>query len=120
VNITLITSGPVSYAIPEQGSLLLETVQDGLDLLSEIGQGGADRLILHAGNINPLFYDLSSGFAGELLQKFANYHVRVAVVGPLPFEVSTSFHEWKTECNRGRQVRFAETLEEAVAWIIRI
>jgi len=27
------------------------------------------------------FFDLSTGLAGEILQKFVNYHVKIAIVG---------------------------------------
>ena len=46
-----------------------------------LGSGG---LILTESNLARGFFDLRSGLAGELFQKFINYKVRVALVVPNP------------------------------------
>jgi hypothetical protein len=39
------------------------------------------RFVLDERQLSDAFFDLSSGFAGELLQKCSNYQLRIAVVG---------------------------------------
>ena len=41
---------------------------------------GAEGLILTENDLAPEFFDLRSGLAGELFQKFVNYRLRLAVV----------------------------------------
>ena len=80
----------------------------------ESGTGAVlfDRAVLPAS-----FFDLSSGFAGELLHKLGMYGIRMAAVVPDPSRCSRSFQDFVREANRGRQFRFFPTREEAIEWL---
>jgi hypothetical protein len=62
-------------------SIIIKNEQDALRLLEEVFAFGASNIILHKENIAPEFFDLKTGLAGVVLQKFANYNIRVAIVG---------------------------------------
>ena len=77
--------------------------------------------LLHPANLPAAFFDLSSGIAGEYLQKWRNYRIRVAVVAP-PGSIAASsrFGEMVAEEAGRRDFRLFETREAAVAWLEEI
>lgn len=95
--------------------ILIHNAQDGLDILGNIYYQGHNGLILHAKNITPAFFDLKTGMAGEILQKFSNYRVRLAVVGDFTTLSSKSLTDFIRESNEGNLVCFVGSLEEALA-----
>jgi len=63
------------------------------------------------------FFDLSTGVAGELVQKLTNYGIRMAGVVPDLSVHSPRFREFAREANAGRQFRFFATRQEAIDWL---
>lgn len=59
------------------------------------------------------FLDLRARLAGEVLQKFVNYGLRVAIVGDVSqaAATSTALRDFIRESNRGRHVWFVPDLE---------
>jgi hypothetical protein len=78
---------------------------------------GERTLLFERDALPPEFFDLASGVAGELAQKAVNYGVRVAAVVPDLDALPAHFREFARESNRGRQLRFVATREEAAAWL---
>lgn len=78
---------------------------------------GADALLLDRHALPAAFFDLSTGVAGELVQKLVNYGIRMAAVVPDLAAHSERFREFAREANAGRRFRFFATREEAVAWL---
>jgi hypothetical protein len=64
--------------------------------------------------VAPSFFQLRTGFAGEMLQKFANYQVKVAIVGDVSefAAASAPLRDFIRESNRGKFVRFLGNREE--------
>lgn len=58
--------------------ILIQSAQDGLDLMGNIYYQGFDKVILYEKNITPDFFDLKTKIAGEILQKFSNYRIGLA------------------------------------------
>ncbi|MEZ4991188.1 MAG: DUF4180 domain-containing protein [Saprospiraceae bacterium] len=94
--------------------IFIRTVQDGLDLMGNMYYQGFDRLVLHAENITPEFFDLKTKIAGEILQKFSNYRVRLSIVGDFTVYTSRSLKDFIHESNKGKLVNFVDSLEEAL------
>jgi Domain of unknown function (DUF4180) len=63
------------------------------------------------------FFDLRSPIAGEIVQKFAMYGKRVAIVGDIAERTATSgsLAAFVTEANRGRDLWFVESPQELTA-----
>lgn len=95
-------------------SIIIKNEQDALRLLEEVFAFGASNIIFHKENIAPEFFDLKTGLAGVVLQKFANYNIRVAIVGDFTNITSKSVNAFIYESNRGNQIFFLESLELAV------
>ena len=60
------------------------------------------------------FYTLKTGLAGEILQKFINYEVKMAVYGDFSQNKSKALRDFFCECNRGKDFFFAENEEKAM------
>lgn len=65
------------------------------------------------------FFILSSGLAGEILQKYVNYHGRIAIYGDFSRYTSKPLRDFIYESNQGKDVFFVSTLEEAVDRLTR-
>lgn len=63
-------------------------------------------LIVHSADLPEGFFDLSSGIAGEILQKFSNYRMMVGIVGDFTAVQSYALKCFIAECSRGRSVFF--------------
>jgi hypothetical protein len=94
--------------------VVMETEQDALDIMANAGYlYNSRKIIVHEHNLGERFFDLSSGLAGGILQKFSNYRVRLAVVGDFTRFGSKRLQEFILESNQGQQVNFVSDLAEA-------
>jgi hypothetical protein len=98
-----------------ESGLSLRTSGDISDVISACLS--ADGLILAEDAVGPQFFDLRTGFAGEALQKFVNYRVRVAIVVATPASHGERFVELVREHATHPMVRFFATEEGARAWL---
>lgn len=93
---------------------MISTTEDGVNLLGNLYYQGFDRIVLHEKNITPDFFDLKNGIAGEILQKFSTYRVRLAIVGDFSKYTSKSLTDFMYESNKGRQINFVNATSEAL------
>lgn len=99
---------------------VVRTGGDVLDLIHDERAQGADWISVPAGRLDPAFFDLRSGVAGDVVQKFVNYERRLAVVGDISVHLAASeaFRAFVRESNRGRHLWFvadAGELDERLA-----
>ncbi len=66
------------------------------------------------------FFVLSSGLAGEVLQKFINYHVKVAIYGDYSKYTSKPLHDFIYESNKGKDFFFMNSREAAVEKLLAV
>jgi hypothetical protein len=78
---------------------------------------GVNGLILMESDLAPEFFDLRSGLAGELFQKFTNYKKRVAIVLPDPQAYGERFGELAYEHASHSVIRFVRSKAEAQTWL---
>lgn len=95
-------------------TIVLSTAEDGLDLLGNLYYQGFDNILLYEKNIAPAFFDLKTGIAGEVLQKFSNYRVRLAIVGEFAPYQSKSIKDFMFESNRAGHINFVPSKAEAL------
>ncbi|MFC4564032.1 DUF4180 domain-containing protein [Nocardiopsis mangrovi] len=65
------------------------TEQDALDLIGASFLG-AEVVAVPAGRFDDDFFALGTRFAGEVMQKFVNYRIRLAVVGDISRHTAAS------------------------------
>ena len=92
--------------------IIITNAQDALDLMVDPALEGARRIIIDRKNIAADFFDLSSRLAGEILQKFAQYQVKLAIIGDFS-DASESLKAFIYESNRGSEIFFCASAEEA-------
>ena len=97
------------------GSLFIETAEQGTDFLGSIYYSGFDKVILPASCLAADFFDLKTKMAGEILQKFSTYRVRLAIVGDFSNYTGKSIRDFMYESNNGKQVNFLGSVEEALS-----
>ena len=98
----------------------INNVQDVLDLFGELYGQYYDGIILYERNITPDFFDLQTRLAGEILQKFSNYRIRLVIVGDWSKYTSRSLEAFITESNKGKTVNFSSSPTEALKLLSRI
>jgi hypothetical protein len=103
-------------AAPEEA--LLRAADDVRLIIEACYSNGVDRALVHAHNLTPKFFDLSSGEAGVILQKLRTYKIRLAVVcRPGEVRFSTHFGEMAAEEARTGQFRLFESAAAGRAWL---
>jgi hypothetical protein len=83
-------------------------------LSASIESGG---LILDEKQLSADFFDLRTGLAGEVLQKFANYRARLAVVVADASAHGSRFSELVYEHRTHASVRFFDSEQLARRWL---
>ena len=75
---------------------------------------GAERIAIDKSVIAEDFFILSTGMAGEILQKFINYHIKAAIWGDYSRYTSKPLKDFLYESNHGRDFFFVETRQDAI------
>ena len=96
---------PIS-AIVHSDDVVVSTVADGIDLLGNASYLGAKRIVAQKAHFVDDFFDLQTGLAGEILQKFSNYRMRLTIEGEWQEINSRALRDFIRECNRGEAIEF--------------
>jgi hypothetical protein len=94
------------------------TVRDALDLIGASFLG-AEVVAVPAARLDERFFSLSTRFAGEIMQKFLNYRLRLAVIGDISGHLASSsaLRALVQESNRADHVWFLPDLDALDAWL---
>lgn len=102
-------------AVVDEDGIVIADVQDALDLMATARQTlDCDKLLIPKENICREFFDLKTGLAGEILQKYTNYGIKIAIAGDFSNIQSKALRDFIFESNNGRQVFFAQSKDEAL------
>ena len=103
-----------SSAIVDRGEVICD-VQKMLDIMASARYlHDSDGIIVYKESLAEAFFDLKSGLAGEMLQKFSNYKMKIAIVGDFGQYCSKSLRDFIYECNKGNCVFFKQSVEDAL------
>lgn len=107
-------------AVISGGEILITDGASAVELLASARyETGCSAIILRKEQLDESFFRLSSGLAGEVLQKFVNYQMRLAIVGDFSHYTSKPLKDFIYESNQGTHVGFWPTEEEALDWLRR-
>jgi PadR family transcriptional regulator, regulatory protein AphA len=95
---------------------LLQSERNAVELIGLCGEYDAQRLLLYDRNLPAAFFDLKTGLAGAILQKFVTYHMKVALVIQSA-QVHGRFKEFVVEANRGSHFHAFDNKDEAERWL---
>lgn len=99
---------------------VITDAQSALDLLmSAKYDAGTKNIVIDKNLIADDFFILSSGLAGEILQKYVNYGARIAIYGDYSHYTSKPLKDFMYESNRGKDVFFVSSEEEAIDALTR-
>lgn len=105
----------VDIAVVSGDETAIFDTQSALELAMTVKyETGAERIALDKKILCSDFFVLSTGIAGEILQKFVNYHVKAAIYGDYSRYTSKPLKDFIYESNRGKDFFFVPTREEAV------
>lgn len=94
---------------------VIADVDSALDLLmSAKYEAGAECIVVDKKQIAEDFFVLSTGLAGEILQKYINYGGKLAIYGDFSHYTSKPLKDFIRESNKGKDFFFAATKDEAV------
>ena len=115
MNIEYLKDNGIDIAVVSGDETVIVDVQSALDLAMTVKyETGAERIAIDKDAICGDFFILSTGIAGEILQKFMNYHVMVAVYGDYLHYTSKPLKDFMYESNHGKDFFFVPSREEAV------
>jgi len=103
----------IAQAVSDE--IIIGKEQDALDLMVHPQLQGARKIIIERKNIIPEFFDLSTRIAGNILQKFVTYRIKLAIVGDFKNVTSKSLKSFIYESNRGNEIFFVEDIEIAIS-----
>jgi hypothetical protein len=93
-------------------------IREAADIANALSAGmDGGGLLLDESQLGEKFFDLRSGLAGEVLQKFTNYRVRLAIVIADGSAHGARFSELVHEHRAHNAVRFFENAKLARQWL---
>ena len=102
-------------AVIKSDEIIIKDAQSALDLLmSAKYEVGTKNIVIDKKLVSEDFFVLSTGLAGEILQKFINYGGRIAIYGDYSHYTSKPLKDFIYESNKGKDVFFSATLSEAI------
>ena len=94
---------------------LITGAQSAHDLIISVGyEHNIAKIAINKNAIGEDFFRLSTGIAGEVVQKFVNYRCRLAIIGDLSGYTSKPLRDYIYECNKGKHLNFVADEQEAV------
>ncbi|TKC08280.1 DUF4180 domain-containing protein [Pedobacter polaris] len=114
MNIETHTINNIKIAEVTSEDIIINSAEDGLDLLGNLYYQEFDKIIVYEKNITPNFFDLKTGIAGEILQKFSNYRIPLAIIGDFDKYESKSIKDFIFESNKSKHINFVNTLADAL------
>ena|ERR1041385_7494916 len=115
MELTVQTAGEVRFAEGSPEAPLIERAKDASRLIEVCLSTRVRLALLYPANLPATFFDLSSGEAGDILQKLQFYGIRLAVVcAPDSVHTSSRFRE-----SINSLFDVFETRDAAVEWLAR-
>lgn len=116
MNLTGIEENGVLCVLVESDEPVITDAQSAIDLLMSAQYDvGSKDIVIPKQLVAEDFFVLSTGLAGEILQKYVNYGGRMAICGDYSRYTSKPLKDFMYESNKGRDFFFVSTRDEAVA-----
>ncbi|WP_372008639.1 DUF4180 domain-containing protein [Paenibacillus chitinolyticus] len=115
MNITVDQRQHSKVAVISSEDVVISSVNDALDLMADIRYNHeCDKVLLRKEQLTEDFFELKTKLAGDILQKYINYQLKIAIVGEFSGYNSKSLNDFIYECNHGNNVFFKGTEAEAL------
>lgn len=115
MNIEHLKTNGTDIAVVSSDEIVITDTQTALDLAMTVKyETGAARIVISKDLICEDFFILSRGMAGEILQKYVNYQVKIAVYGDYSHYTSKPLKDFIYESNKGKDFFFVPSKDEAI------
>lgn len=115
MKIETITKENQSAAIVTSDKPVIVDAQSALDLAISIKyETGSANIAINKEAVTEDFFILSTRLAGEILQKFTNYGIRLAIFGDFSKYTSKPLKDFIYESNQGRSFYFQPDRAHAI------
>jgi hypothetical protein len=102
-------------AVIRSDTPLIVDGQSAIDLIVPVFyEHDITKIAINKEAVSEDFFRLSTGVAGEVMQKFVNYQCHLVVFGDFSGYTSNPLRDYIYECNNGRQLNFAADEDEAI------
>lgn len=116
MNIEYLEQDGTTIAVISSDTAVITDARSAMELaMTAKYEKSADRLAIDKRAVCGEFFILSTGVAGDILQKFINYHVKAAIYGDYSQYTSKPLRDFIYESNQGKDFFFVPTREEAIA-----
>lgn len=120
MQLTEIEKNGIACAVVNSNEIVITDAQSALDVLMSAKYDiGTKNIVVDKKLITEDFFILSKGLAGEILQKYVNYGGRIAIYGDYSHYTSKPLKDFIYESNKGKDVFFVTTRDEAVEMLTR-
>lgn len=101
--------------------LIIKDVQSAIDFIMNIKyETNCNKIALNKDAVVEDFFILSTGLAGEILQKFINYQMKFAIYGDYSKYTSKPLKDFIYESNNGKDIFFIENQDEAIKMLSKV
>lgn len=102
-------------AIVNSDEMIIKDTQTAIDFIMSVKyETNCSKIAINKEAIIDDFFILSKGIAGEILQKFINYQIKFAIIGDYSKYTSKPLKDFIYESNKGKDIFFVVTEDEAV------
>ena len=109
----------INIAIVHSDMVFINDAQSALDfMMSVCYNDNCTRIVINKDAIIDDFFTLSTGVAGEILQKAVNYSIKIAIVGDFGKYQSKALKDFIYECNNGKDVFFVGDEKSAIEKLV--
>ncbi len=111
----IIRNNGIAVAVIQSDEQIIIDTQSALDLIATIDYNDdCHRVAINKDAIIEDFFRLSSGIAGEILQKFVTYSKKIAIIGDFSKYTSKPLRDFIYECNQGNSIFFVPDEQTAI------
>ena len=120
MQLTKVEKNGIACAVVNSNEIVITDTQSALDVLMSAKYDiGTKNIVVDKKLIIEDFLLLSRGLAGEILQGYVNYGGRIAIYGDYSHYTSKPLKDFIYESNKGKDVFFVATRDEAVEMLTR-
>lgn len=102
-------------AIVKSNEIIIKDVSSAIDSIMSIQyETNCNKIALNKEAVSEDFFILSTGLAGEILQKFINYQTKFAIYGDYSKYTSKPLKDFIYESNKGKDIFFIGNIEDTI------
>lgn len=110
-----ISANGTEIAVVKIDEVCISNVQSAMDFMVSVNyETGSHSIVINKEAVIEDFFILSTKIAGEILQKFIIYHFKLAIVGDFSGYTSKPLKDFIYESNKGRDIFFVSSVEDAI------